>query len=331
LLSRTRIYHCIGVTISLLLLVLAFHGVDWVYLVDSLSRVDAALVVGAVLLLFGSLIVRALRWRTLLVPLVPAPVADVLSYTLIGYLVNNVLPFRLGEPSRAVLFGEKRGTSKAGVFATVVVERLLDVLSLLAFVVVLLCALDLPPVVRGSILAAEGIAVAAVLALAVLVWQGKRMQGLVLRFVPGAIRLRLVGLVDGFVQGLEVLKSGRQLLAATVWSLLSWILFAGSVSCFLFAAGLEHVPWYASLMVVVVTNLGSAIPSSPGFVGGYHFLAVYGLAFLAVPKGDALSFAILIHGVNYVVVTGLGALALWRENIAFGHLRRRVQIQREVG
>jgi uncharacterized protein (TIRG00374 family) len=330
LLTKARIQVAIGIAISLILLLLAFRGVDWAYLLRSLSTVDLGLVVAAILLLIASLVVRALRWRTLLAPLAPAPLADALSYTLIGYLVNNVLPFRLGEPSRAVLLGEKLGTSKAGVFATVVVERLLDVLSLLSFVVVLLAMLDLPPVVRGSILAGEAVAVAAVLALGVLAWQGRSLERLVPHFVRGTIRSRLVALLDGFVQGLQVLKSGRQLLAATAWSLLAWTLFAVSVSCFLLASGLDDLPWYASLLVVVVTNLGSAIPSSPGFVGGYHFLAVFALAFWSVPKGDALSFAILVHGVDYVVITGLGILALWRENIAFGSLRRQVQMQREA-
>jgi uncharacterized protein (TIRG00374 family) len=301
--------------------------VNWADLLHSLGTVDGGLVWAAVALLGGSLVARALRWRTLLAPLAHTPLSDAFSYTVIGYLVNNVLPFRLGEAIRAGLLGEKLRASKTSVFATVVVERLLDVLSLLVLVAMLLVTLDLPSVIRSSVLLGEAIAAVAALALCLLARQSGDLGRLIPHFIPEAIRARLLALLAGFVQGLRVLRSGRQILACVVWSLLSWGLFSASVAFFLHASGLDELPRQAPLLVVVVTNLGSAIPSSPGFVGGYHFLAVFSLSYWSVARGDALSFAILVHGINYVVVTGLGALALWRENIAFYQLRWHVRAQ----
>jgi uncharacterized protein (TIRG00374 family) len=302
--------------------------VNWADLLHSLGTVDVGLVWAAVALLGGTLLARALRWHALLAPLAHTPLSDAFSYNVIGYLINNVLPFRLGEAIRAGLLGEKLRASKTSVFATVVVERVLDVLSLLVLVAVLLVTLDLPSVVQGSVLLGEAIAAVAALALCLLAWQGEDVSRLIPRFMPEVMRARLLALLAGFVQGLQVLRSGRQILACLVWSTLSWGLFSASVTLFLHASGLGELPWQAPLLVVVVTSLGSAIPSSPGFVGGYHFLAVFSLSFWSVARGDALSFAILVYGINYVVVTGLGALALWRENIAFRQLRWRVRAQR---
>ena len=322
LLKQEASHILIGVGASLVLLLLASQGVKWADLLHSLGRVDPLLTVAGVAFLMGSLVARALRWRALLAPLVRAPFSDTFSCTMIGYLVNNVLPFRLGEVARAGLLGEKLQVSKTGVFATVVVERILDVLSLVAFVAVLMIVLDLDPVIRGSIMLAELMAVAAILVLCWLAWRGQDVGRLMPGFVPQALRARLVGMLASFVRGLQVLRSARQVLAASSWSLLSWCLFTVSMFLLVRAAGLDRLPWYAPLLIIVVTNLGSAIPSSPGFVGGYHYLAVLALGFWSVPRSEALSAAILLHGAGYVVVTGLGALALLRENLAFGQLRR---------
>lgn len=325
LITSTRIQYLVGLAVSAVLLLLAFRGVSWGDLTQAFRGVDLGLVLVATTLLVSSLVTRSVRWRVLLAPLARTASLDAFAYMMLGYLVNNVLPLRLGEVIRAVLLGEKLQTSKAGVLATVVVERLLDVLSLLVLVAVMLITLDLPPLVRGSILSVEAMAVVILLVLGWLAWRRQDLGRLIPQAVPEIFRSRVLPLLEGFVAGLQVLRSGWQVLAAIGWSLLSWGLFAVSVALFLHAAGLSELPWHAALLVIVVTNLGSAIPTSPGFVGGYHFLAVFSLSFWSVPRSEALSFAILVHGVNYIVVTLLGLLALWRENIAFGQLQQRVR------
>ena len=185
--------------------------------------------------------------------------------------------------------------------------------------------LELPVVARDSILAAEVVALLVMLALCVVAWRGIDLDRMVPRFIPQPLRSRLQAVGADFVQGLQALRSSRQALMAVTWSLVAWGLFAVSVALFLRASGLDGLPWYAPLLVIIVTNLGSAIPSSPGFVGGFHFLAVAARAFWSIPKSEALGFAILLHGLNYVLVTALGALALWREGIAFGQLRKRAR------
>jgi uncharacterized membrane protein YbhN (UPF0104 family) len=269
----------------------------------------------------ASLTARALRWRVLLSGLAPVSLGQSFNYMMIGYLANAVLPARAGEVIRAALLGARREVSKSAVFATVVVERLFDVLSLLVFVGILVAALPLPPAVAGSILVGEASALAAA---AVLVWaarSGRDPARFLPGFLPFALRARAAGMLRGFVQGLASLQSGRQLWQAAGWSLVSWGIFAASIWLLLQAAGLGALPWYATPFLIVVTNLGSAIPSSPGFVGGYHFLVVYALALWAVPAGQALAFAVVSHGLNYLGVLVLGAYALWHENLALRQLR----------
>ncbi|MFQ6000262.1 MAG: lysylphosphatidylglycerol synthase domain-containing protein, partial [Anaerolineae bacterium] len=72
----------------------------------------------------------------------------------------------------------------------------------------------------------------------------------------------------------------------------------------------------ASLFVMVVVNLGILIPSSPGYIGTFHFFAMSALAVFGAPRETALSYAVVSHAMQYLLVTGLGLLFLWRENLS---------------
>jgi uncharacterized membrane protein YbhN (UPF0104 family) len=122
-------------------------------------------------------------------------------------------------------------------------------------------------------------------------------------------------LVERFAAGLGTLRDGRELGSVLCLSALAWAIAGTATVCYIAAFHL-HAPWYAGFFVLTVTNLGSAIPSSPGFVGVYHYLAVLALSVWVPDRSEALGYAIGTHGISVLVNILLGCTCLAREGIA---------------
>ncbi len=311
-----------GIAVSGVLLWLALRGVDWSHLGKVFMTVSWPSCGIAALFLLANLIVRAVRWRVLLTPVCRLPLFDVFAYSEIGYMANNLLPLRAGEFIRAILIGHRHSVSKSAVLATIAVERVLDILSLLAFVLLVALFMPMPQVVRRSILVAEIVAILAVATLWVVSRLEKRTERLLDRisvFIPRLLRARVVNIVVAFARGLQSLRSGQRMLSLIAISLLAWVLVLFEILFILDAFDLA-LPWYAGTFTIVVLNLGIAIPSSPGFVGVAHYLIVLALSFFAVSQTEALGVALVTHGLGFVLNVVLGLAFLWRENIAFRQL-----------
>lgn len=322
----------IGLAISGLTLFLAFRGVNWADLLVALRAVDLKLLVIAVGVLVLNLVIRGLRWQVLLRTLGNVPFRDVFAFLNIGYMVNDLLPLRAGEVVRSVLLASKEHFNTAAVLATVVVERLLDMLVLAGLALLLMQLMPLPALVKQAAVVAIFVAAAV---FGVLWWFARRMDGAgqeasLDRLAPlrlrGAVTNRLLVIVDliwrlarSFAVGLGALRSPRQAGVALGYSLLAWSMSMVYTWLVLRACQLD-IPIMAALMVVVVVNLGLAIPSSPGYVGVMHFLAVLALTPWAVAQSSALSFAIIYHGVSFLTTLILGLIYLWREGLQLGQI-----------
>jgi uncharacterized protein (TIRG00374 family) len=311
-----------GIAISACLLWLAVRGVEWSRLGTAFATVSWPFCSIAVLFLLANLIVRAVRWHVLLTPVCRLPLFDVFGYSEIGYMANDLLPLRAGELIRAVAVGRRHNVSKTAVLATVAVERVLDVLSLLAFVLVLTPFMDMPEVIRRSILGVEIVAVLAVATLWVMSRQEERTERFANRIslvFPRPLRARAVNVLVAFATGLQALRSGRRMTVLVGASVLAWVLVLYEILFILKAFDLA-LPWYAGAFTIVVLNLGIAIPSSPGYVGVAHYLIVLALSVFAVSQTEALGVALVTHGLSFVINVALGLAFLWRASIAFRQL-----------
>jgi uncharacterized protein (TIRG00374 family) len=112
---------------------------------------------------------------------------------------------------------------------------------------------------------------------------------------------------------LEALRQPHTGLKLALTSLLVWIISALTTWLVLQATGIQ-APWYASFFLVLVSQLGGAVPSAPGRLGVYHYAAVQALAVFGVAQLPALSFAVLLHLLVYVLMGVCGAFCLWRES-----------------
>jgi uncharacterized protein (TIRG00374 family) len=268
------------------------------------------------------LMARAVRWRLLLGPGVS--LSRSFWVTNVGYLVSNVLPFRLGDPARAVVIGRDGQVSTAAALSTVVVERVLDML----MVVTLLAAVT--PFVSGAGsavgvgLVAAGAALGAAAVLLLLAFRpdwGRTAVRRVLGWVPRLDAERWARVLDGLFEGLAPLRSGRRGLALLAWSVVTWV----CVVAFYWAvlrAFLPQPPALAAPFLVCTVGLGMAIPSSPGAVGVFHAVARYGLTVpFNVPADQAVTVAFGLHAFQYVVSSLLGLVGLAKESISLGWLQ----------
>ena len=302
---------------------LALRRVEWGVTADALRNAAPSLLVVGAAALVATYAMFAVRWRTLLRETAPVSTADACSFIMIGYLASTVLPLRLGDVARAVLLRRRYSVSAVRVGATLVLERLLDVVALLLIALLVSAKVPIPPAARVSFLVVALGGITAVATLALLargegwVWALVQRVPLVGRRLPLA---RLRPHVARFAEGLGALRSPGQGAVVLGWSAVAWLL-AGCANVAFVRAFHLSAPWYAGFFVLVVVNLGSTIPSSPGFVGVYHFLAVFALSPWVPDRSSALAFAIVTHAVNILLNVVLGLVALTHEGADWRALR----------
>ena len=237
------------------------------------------------------------------------------NVVVVGYASNNVFPARLGELVRAGMLAERTGMPLSQSLTITFIERLLDGIAIL--VLLLVGALSLgtrPPwiwdVARvGSLIfgvALTVVLVAVFLPSIVLSTASRLSARLGARWRDRALTLATSITVAG-----AVLRRPRDAMAIGAYSLIVW-LFEALMFAFIlpvFSLDLHLAP---ALVVMSVTNLGILAPSSPGFVGSFHFFCSQALASQGVPAATAMGYAILVHLAFYVPVTlwGAGAI-LW--------------------
>ncbi len=312
----------IGVVFSLGFLWLALRDVDLRETANALRRVNMPILSAAVASYVFSAAARAIRWRLLLAVRKAPSFGRAFSVMSIGTMVNSFLPARLGDFTRAYLMGEAEADSKVYVLGTIAVEKVADLLFLLLSLTVLLSQMALPEWLAGS---ARGMAL--VLAILVpcfvlLAWQKDfflRMMEKTSRFVPAAWQAWLMQQMGYGLTSLDVMRRPRLLIGLLGWSLIVWILSAFTNYLVLLALELA-LPFWASLLLLVVLQVGTAVPSSPGRIGVFQYLAILTLSIFAVSKDSALVYSIILYLVVYVPILLIGGYYLWREKITWQKL-----------
>ena len=265
---------------------------------------------------------RAVRWRVLLIPIGPVSTGRSYWVATIGYAINNVLPFRVGEFARAFLIRRNPGYPASSTLATIFVERVLDGLTLLVWLgaafAVFSSTWDPSPTMQFAMRGAVALAGLAVLSVVPLVaapaWSLRRVDG-VLRVVPQRFRPPAQELAVGVVHGFSSLRGGRPLLAVVGLSQAIWI--GETVVYWLVAVAMGiDVAWYVLGAAVAASNLATSVPSTSGAIGPFELLAKEVLILAGIAAGTAAAYAVLVHLTLLVPVTALGAVFLTAEGVS---------------
>jgi len=309
-----------GLAISALALYAALRDVRWRDVADALEEADYALVLAAAALLVLTVVLRALRWRLIIGPPGRPSLWHLFGCLNVAYFINNLLPFQLGDIGRAYLIGELSGISVTRSLSTVVVERVVDVLTLLLLLLALAPFMDLPGWVRAPAISLA--AVFAVLAAGLIAVSSRRelvlrLARVPLRLAPPPSRRKLEEMVGSGLDGLRVLADARLAMRLLAVSVLVWLAAGVVVSLGLEAFDLDK-GYDVALFLLIATTFGFFVPSSPGSVGVYHAIVIGALTSLfGVEKGAAVGFAFVMHFIFYLPPMVVAPFFLWRERAAW--------------
>ena len=267
--------------------------------------------------------VRAVRWRYFIQAGRPLPVASLFSATMIGFMANNVLPFRLGEFVRPWALARREGLSKTTLLATVVVERAVDMLTLLGIFGASMVVHPIAENTDAGRLVQWGARLLLALCVGltlfvVAVERNRRLAQAVVRFVtaplPGSVRERGTRMLEHFLEGLGLFRDLRRLLVVFALSFTMFLCFAFALSVSLWSLDIM-LPWYAGLVMLVITAIGIMVPAAPGYIGTLNIACTAGLALFGVGKSQSVPFSWFYFFSQWLPITAVGLIYLNREGL----------------
>src|SRR5262245_54320679 len=286
-----------------------------------------------------NLAIRAIRWRYLLEPLGETTFGESFRATAVGFAASSVLPARAGEVIRPYFLALQvrqehgDGVTATGAFATILVERLLDVVTVLvllaSYVFVFGRELGAAHAARFAALkwagatAAAG-SIAALVVLFVLAGDPLRLRRAVERLervLPQALAGLVGRVAERFARGLAIVRRPSRVIVALAWSFPLWLCIALGIWAVAVAFQLD-VPFTGSFLLVAILVLGVAVPT-PGAVGGFHAAFRYGVtAFFAAADEAAVGAAIVLHLFSIGPALLLGLVFAAQEGLNLGGMRR---------
>jgi uncharacterized protein (TIRG00374 family) len=308
---RGWIKHAIGAAVTVLCVLLIARKVNVQQVLNALEHFQWPYLILALGFLAGGYALRILRW-SLLLGSAGAPVSflNCAAPFLGSIAINNVLPLRLGDVVRALVFPAAMGVSKSTATSTLVMERLIDLMTLLCCLAIGLFAIQtvhISPVLASSALI---MATCGGVALVGCFLFSDKLAKLLLRW---AERGRLAGplrAASAMLDGFAAMSRPRVLGGTLLISMLVWVGEAGLYYFMMLGFGLQATP-ATGFLVMAITTLSTLVPSSPGYVGPFHLAAFTAVSMLGGSDAQAASFAVLVHLALWIPTSLVGALAIW--------------------
>ena len=298
---------------------------------DQVRQVRVDMLVGAFVCVGLTFWIRALRWQYLLRPIGPTRFRTAFRTTVIGFAALSVLPARAGDILRPYLLARQEGLSVPATFATVVMERVLDFVAVLALLAVYVWgvsdAASLPARFRGpiEISAAVGALVAALLMglMWILATHPERIGALVAaaaRVLPRRLGDRLGALAHTFSTGFAAAREPRMLVIAVLWSFPLWLVLSTEAWLVTRAFGIA-MPFTGSFLLQAMLVIGVAVPT-PGAVGSFHEAYRIGVTtFFGARNDAAVAAAIVTHAVSFIPVMVVGLIFMAQDGLSMGRLQ----------
>jgi uncharacterized protein (TIRG00374 family) len=302
-----------GLLISAAALGITLYFVDLKQLGEVLRMADYRFVAAGLVSSLIWLFVRGFFWRTLLQN--KAKYKDVFFTLSEGYLLNNLLPLRLGEVGRAYLLGRKAGLDFWHVLSTIVIERALDVVFGASILLVSLMFMVSGGWALQVGFLMGGLMVAGLVFLFIMARNHDRAIAIFDRIAARIPIVQRLGgkIIRSFLEGISILNSPLLFIKAIGWISLNWVL--GLVQFYLYMRAFfpEGVEFLWVSFSLGIAAMGVAAPSSPGSIGVYEGVLVFALSLFGQNESNAFAFAVIAHLSGYLINGILGAYALARE------------------
>jgi uncharacterized protein (TIRG00374 family) len=323
----------IGLAFILFTFYFLFRNIDKDKLLDALAHFQVIWLIPALGIYMFGYVIRGFRWVVLLSPIKKCKFTSLFPTLVVGFMANNVLPARAGEFIRAHLNGTKEGISRSASFATIILERLFDGMTMIILLWASLSlghlpiqestmpasiqhAIDWSPFVFGS---------AFLVLFAILIFKNLaiRVIGALISLVPTKFHEPLEKLAHTFIDGLMILKSARESFLVLVLSLAAWACEFTSYYFFGVGMGIDHtLTLWSSALLMAIVNLGILIPNAPGGIGLFEFIGVALLLPFGIAKETAVGFMFLVHFLVLIPITLLGFYFYRHEHVQLSTVQK---------
>jgi uncharacterized protein (TIRG00374 family) len=321
----------LGVVISLVLLYFAFRNQDFGTVWQVVKTANFIWLLPGVAIYFVGLWARAWRWHYLLRPLKKISTNKMFPIVTIGYMGNNIYPYRAGEVLRAYILRKRESVPMSASLATIIVERVFDGVVMLGFVF-----LNLPELAKltsasgfiGNIqtlsLWGSGLFLGVLFVFLLAAMLPQRTQAvatwMIEHIVPVKLRGKTQEITNRFLGGLESLRSPREVVMVFITSIVIWLLETGKY-WFVMHAFPFRVSFFALMLMNGIVNLATTIPSAPGYVGTFDAPGIALLTAYQVPVEVATGYTLLLHAALWLAPTLVGAyFFVTREGMQWGKI-----------
>ncbi|RIK21703.1 MAG: TIGR00374 family protein [Anaerolineae bacterium] len=325
----------IGVLISAVFIWLALRGLHLPDVWVSLRSADYIWLIPSIAVYFLAVWARTWRWDYLLRPMKQIPLRRLFPVVVIGYMGNNVYPFRAGELLRAFVLRQQEDVSMSSSLATIVVERVFDGLVMLLFVFVALPFAPLPSdTIRMVVIGGSVVFLGALLVFFAVAAVPQRFMTLTEwfanRLLPERFRVPIIDFAARFIVGLAALRSGRGLVMIFLTSVVIWLLETVKY-WFVMHAFDFSVSFFALMLMNGVVNLATTLPSAPGYIGTFDGPGIAVLTLYGVDAAIATAYTLTLHAALWLPITLLGIYYMVRIQMTWADIGRAVDAGRDDG
>ena len=322
--SKKSIRLLVGIAIGAGFAYLSFRGARLSESIRGITEVSVPWMLAVLVFTYVALVLRSIRWGILLSPVKKIGLGSLFTSLLIGYMTNNVLPLRAGEAIRAYHMGNKEDVPKSTTLGSIVVERLLDLWTVVILLLISASFVAFSAQVRRVLLVGALVSLALLVAVYFISMRRDQLADVIGRILASIVpRYAEKGrkIVRAFAEGVGLIRSARRLVVLLLLSVAIWLTSAVIVFCVASGTSIDLPPW-GPLVVISVIALGITIPTVPGDIGTFQFFSILGLSLFGIEKDNALTFSIVLHGSQYLPTTLTGLVLLWKESISLAGIRR---------
>jgi uncharacterized protein (TIRG00374 family) len=316
----------LGMAVSAVFLLWALQGLDLKQVFTYLQRGNYLWLIPSVAVYFLAVLVRTWRWDYLLRPLKRISIRRLFPVVVIGYMGNNIFPFRIGELLRAYVLKRNEDVSISSSLATIVVERIFDGLTMLLFVFVALPTVPSLPdslryiVIVGGVLFLGALVVFLFLA-AKPVIAARLYTPLIDHLLPKRYGVKLRGFIERFILGLAALRDVRQVFMIFVTSVLIWLLETVKYWFVMHAFDMQ-LSFFTLMLMNGIVNLSTTLPAAPGYIGTFDAPGIAVLVAFNVARELATAYTLVLHAALWLPITLLGFYYMIREGLRWGDLTK---------
>ena len=314
----------LGTIVGIITIYLSFKDISLADIWLVLKKADQPTIILGLIVVLLNVSLLSIRWWVILVEKwEPKLFTTLLNSIFFSQMLNIVFPARLGELGRIFYAGEKLKIAKSRILGTLVVEKVIDIVAFGGAILVLLLGMTLPENLSRSGMVFIWVSLFALAGVFILTFYGLKILNIFelrLSFIPAGWRQRIFNILRSGLSGMDSMKNWKRQIA--VWLLSISIILFSTLTNYLLLLSLQiNVPLITPLAVLVVTQIGSTPPSTPGKLGVFHYLVILALSFFGVEKELALAYSLILYFVAIMPKIIWGAAVLIQSPIKLSSLQ----------